>query len=376
MTQLAKLADLAKDTSIPGRTSFLKALTDLYLSAGEARGERVSFLYGDIALRVLDQVEGDSQASLAERVCHDDLVPLELLRHLAKQDLETAAPVLQYSPVLQSDDLAAIAATASMGHLGIIAGRSNLAQDVTTVLVDRGDQDVLSKVAANLTASFADASFVKLVEKAGADAHIQALLLERPDLSDEAGLKLLPLLSPELQKQISVLGEDHKLSRLMVQAREKAAAAKAKKLEQARAEVNALVKSVVDGETPVDQVVSRFANGNQAPELGFLLAKMCNLPVPAVSQLLFSPNDKPLIILCKAQNISADAYKDILMMRAQRLPIGGLALNEAIQRYDSMGLEGARRSLEALRQTCQPPPSPEEQEAAANRKSIPFASSR
>ncbi|MDN3720104.1 DUF2336 domain-containing protein [Roseibium salinum] len=84
---------------------------------------------------------------------------------LAQDTIAVAEPALEHSPALTSEDLVAIASTASMEHLGAIAGRVSVDEAVTSVLVDRGDAKVLSKVAENQGAEFADAAFLKLVEK-------------------------------------------------------------------------------------------------------------------------------------------------------------------------------------------------------------------
>jgi hypothetical protein len=156
----------------------------------------------------------------------------------------------------------------------------------------------------------------------------------------------------------------------------------AKKLELVRAQINALIKDIRGGKVLADEAIRRFARSGQAMELGLLLAGLSKLPYQAVSQLLFSVNDKPLVILCKAIGVTAEAYKDVLMMRAQRSPIGGMEMNDAIQRFGLMSVDGAKRSLEVLQQSCQPSapePAPAEntkRKPTGPRKSVPFAAHR
>ena len=387
MTELAKLADLAKDSSIAGRKSLIATLTDMYLAAGDARGEQISFLFGDIALKLLGQLEEETRAALAERVCADDMAPHQLMLHLAQDSASVAEPVLQNSPVLLPEDLVAIASTASMDHLGAIAGRESVEQAVTAVLVDRGDQTVLSKVAENKGADFSEASFFVILEKAGDVEQIQAALMVRPDLPQEAGRMLLPKLSDDLKKRVSSLGADNKLAKLI---NERAEKARAKQLERLKIQTSALVKEIDSGKMLVDDVVRRIARSGKPSELGMLLAGVSKLPFDAVSQLLFSQNDKPLVIVCKAVGVTTESYKDVLMMRAQRLRIDGMELNEAIQRFGLMSVEGACRSLEVLRQSCQsaapqknaeqrdPPQEVAKQKpsARASKKNVPFAAQR
>lgn len=380
MTELAKLADLAKDSSTAGRKSLIATLTEMFLAAGDARGENTAFLFGDIALKLLGDLEEDTRAELAARVAKDDFAPHQLMLELAKDTLSVAEPVLTNSPVLKSEDLVEIASSASMDHLEAIAVRVPIEEAVTSVLVDRGDPSVLSKVAANEGAEIADNSFMTIVDKVGRDEAVQAALIGRPDLPLEVGQVLLPLLTEELQKQVLALGKDNYLAQMLARASKEKKKNQLETIKRAKLQVNALVKDIKSGRQMVDEAVRKFAKAGQATELALLLAGLSDLPPAAVSQLLFSPNDKPLIILCKANNVRAEAYKDILMMRAQRLNIGGLELNEAIQRFGLMSVEGAKRSLEVLRQTSQTaaakPTGTAGEPSSPPPKKVPFAAHR
>ncbi len=381
MFNLSKLAELARDTSAVGRKSLISTLTDLFVSSGDDRDEQISLLFGDIVLKVLGQLEEETRMILAKRVCHEEGAPHELMVKLAKDTIAVAEPVLEHSPALTSEDLVEIASSASMDHLGAIAGRKTVDKTVTSVLVDRGDSKVLTKVAENEGAEFAEASFLKLVEKARSDESIQAALVSRPDLPEEAAHALLPFLTSALQERITALGADNTLVHLLAERAATEVAARTHKLDDAREESNALIKDVMSKKTNIDEAVKNFARADRTAELGMLLARVSDLPQAAVSQLLFSASDKALIILCKANGVTAAAYKDILTMRARRLRMGGLELNAAIQRYDALSEQGAKRSLETLKKsgaTFGPKHEGENTEKSKRRpkKNVPFAASR
>ena len=381
MFNLAKLTDIARDQSVSGRKSLVSLLTDVFLQAKDTKGEQISLLFGDIVLKVLGQLEDETRMILAKRICFEEDAPRKLMTTLAQDEISIAEPVLENSPALTSDDLVEIASSASMEHLGVIAGRKSVDEAVTTVLVDRGDSAVLTKVTENEGAEIAGSSFLKLVEKARKDETIQAALMNRPDLPDGAGRALLPVLTEELKQRVSALGADNTLVQLMAERAATEVAARAQKIEEAREQSNALINDVSSGNTNIDEAVTLFARSDRTAELGMLLAKVSELPPAAVSQLLFSTSDKPLVILCKANGVSDDAYKDVLTMRARRLRIGGLELNDAIQRYAKMTKDSARRSLETLRKSGEAfglklDKGAADTEAPAPKKDIPFAASR
>ncbi|KZM47444.1 DUF2336 domain-containing protein [Labrenzia sp. OB1] len=381
MFNLSKLAALARDHSAAGRKSLICMLTDLFVSAGDDRDEQISLLFGDIVLKVLGQLEEETRIILSKRMCAEKGAPHELMIKLAQDTLVVAEPVLEKSPVLTSEDLTNIAKTVSMEHLGVIAGRTSIDKSTTSVLVDRGDESVLNKVTENKGAHFSDASFLKLIEKARTNTKIQATLIDRSDLTEEAADALLPFLTEELKERVAALGADNTLVQLLARRAANEVAARSQKLEEAREQSNTLIQDVVSKKAKIGDAVILFSRSDRTAELGMLLAKVSQLPPAAVSQLLFSTSDKPLIILCKANGVPAEAYKEILTMRARRLRIGGLELNAAIQRYAALGEEGAKRSLEVLKQSGASfglkigDEKAEPGEAVAKKK-IPFASSR
>jgi Uncharacterised protein conserved in bacteria (DUF2336) len=86
---------------------------------------------------------------LSDRIASVDNAPERLIRRLAHDDaIEISGPVLTRSDRLGQDELVAIARTKSQAHLAAIAGRTELGEQVTDVLVERGDVTVARKIAA------------------------------------------------------------------------------------------------------------------------------------------------------------------------------------------------------------------------------------
>lgn len=376
MSSLTKLSELAKDTSKSGRKSFVGALTELFVSDEPDRTEQVSLIFGDIVLKVLGQLEDETRQALAKRVSDHTDTPRNLAVELAKDKFDIAEPMLENSPVLTSDDLVDIASSASMEHLGAIAGRDRVDQSVTRVLVDRGDSDVLTKVAENEGALFDQGSFLQLVERARALPEIQAALVDRKDLPSDAARELIPFLSKELSERIKSFGADHTIVQVMAERAAEEVAARARRVSENQEQSDAMIRDVQSGKADIDDAIRTFAHSDRAAELGILLAKVSKLPNAAVSGLIFSSSDKPLIILCRASGVSDGAFKDILTMRARRLRITGAELNDAIQRYASLKKTAALRSLETIRQSAEQAMNKKNGKEPPAQGDIPFAAHR
>ncbi|WP_417669978.1 DUF2336 domain-containing protein [Roseibium sp.] len=348
MLSLNKLSELARDRSKGSRKSLVTALTDLFVSSETEQAEQVSIMFGEIVMRVLGQLEEETRMALAKRVGGHPAAPHELITTLAKDEIAIAEPVLRESPVLTSEDLESIARDGSMQHLEVIAGRNELAENVTNVLVDRGNLETLNRVADNQGARMADQTFCRLVEKARSCPDIQALLVDRKDLPKEAAEYLAEFLSDELKERVSNLGGDSVLAGVMAERAAEEVKARASRLQANREETVRIIDDVVAGRQKLDAVVAKFAKADRAAELGILLAKVSDLPAGAVSPLIYSQSDKPLVILCKANGVSEESFKHILTMRARRMQTGFAALDNAMKRYAALPVEGAKRSLEAL----------------------------
>jgi uncharacterized protein (DUF2336 family) len=349
MLSLSKLSELAKDGSKIGRKSFVTALTDLFLSSEHEHAEQVSIMFGEIVMHVLGQLEQETRMALAQRIGPRPDTPRDLAVKLAEDTIEVAKPVLEASPVLESEDLETIAQSGSMEHLEVIASRDSLEENVTSVLVDRGNNETLTKVAGNKEAHLASETFQRLVEKARDCPEIQVGLIGRDDMPEEAARSLASFLTEELKERITSMGGDSVLAEVMAERAAEEVKARASRLESRRSEAAQIIEDVCNKKKPLDEAVSLFAKSERAAELGFLLAKVSKLPPASVSGLIYGKSDKPLVIICKAQNVSGEAFKHILTMRARQLPISGPELNDAIKRYAALPVQGAIRSLETIR---------------------------
>ncbi|MEP3046302.1 MAG: DUF2336 domain-containing protein [Roseibium sp.] len=378
MMNLEKLADYAKDKSPSGRRNLVGLLTEFFLEAGAERSEQISLLFGDVVLRVIDELDVETRITLAESVCQEKDTPHELMVKLAQDEITVAKNVLKNSNVLTSDDLVSIASSGSAGHLEAIAERAFLDGAVSVVLADKANAGTLIRVVENRVAVIPDAAFLKIVEKAQADETLRSALINRTDLPEEAGRKLLPMLSDSQKQHVSTLGAENPMVRVIADHAQFEDAALARKLELAREQANALIQDVVSGQVDINDPVRQFSRSDRIAELGMLFAKVSDLHPAAVSQLLFSKSDKSLVILCKACGVNDEAYKDVLTMRARRQPSFGLELNDAIQRFAKMTVEEAVRSLQELKESGEafglklntPAPEPEKEKP---KKDIAFA---
>src|SRR5262249_33863487 len=75
-----------------------------------------------------------------------------------------------------------LARTRGQAHLAAIAGRQNIGEAVTDVLVRRGDTEVMRNVADNPSARLSEGGFSALVKRAEGDGDLAEKVGQRPDI--------------------------------------------------------------------------------------------------------------------------------------------------------------------------------------------------
>ncbi|MBD8890605.1 DUF2336 domain-containing protein [Roseibium litorale] len=369
MLSLSRLSELAKDNSTAGRKTLVTALSDLFVTTDPDHAEQISILFGEIIMRVLDELEEETRISLALKMCHHPSAPHDLMAKLASDNFPVAEAVLRNSDVLDAKDLEDIARSCSMEHLEAIASRKKVQENVTGVLVERGDEGVLETVAGNTGAAMVNETFTRLVNKVKTYPGLQMALIKRKDLPDCAASVLANLLTEEMAERVQAMGGDSLLAKALAERAVDTVKEQASKLETTRREAMLFISKVVEGTVSLDEGIRHFIRNDGLAELGILLAKVSKLPMGSVSQLIYGKSEKTLIVVCKASGVSDEGFKNILTVRARKVGLSGQDVAEAIKRYKNFSKEVAVESLKAIRASCQPKEQ-EHEETAPQRSGV------
>jgi hypothetical protein len=119
--ELEDLLDLGSGIDL--RTSLLRVLTHLYLQRPTHSSEDEHY-YTELALRLIDAADISERTALATRLAPYPSAPRAVIKRLARDVIEVAAPILKESPCLTADDLEAIAEQQGADHAAVIALRS------------------------------------------------------------------------------------------------------------------------------------------------------------------------------------------------------------------------------------------------------------
>jgi uncharacterized protein (DUF2336 family) len=341
---IAELEDAVRSGSSEKRVETLRQVTSLFLRDAERLSDDQVKVFDDVLCLLIGRVETRARAELSARLAPVHYAPFEVIQHLARDnEIVVAGSVLANSSRLRTSDLVEIASTRGQDHLLAISGRTNLPEAVTDVIVDRGEGNVIRKLANNNSARFSDAGYSKIVARSEADAELIEILGLRVDLplkylrdllrraTEEVRERLMALAPPELQEEIKRV-----LKAISAAAQENAR-------DFSRAE--ALIKLLNQKSELHDDAIIKFAEGKKFDEVAASLAFLGGTPTEMIAQLLEGQRSDLILIPCKSAGLSWMAVESILCNRPSKQKIGEETLRVAAKDYGKLSLETAQRTL-------------------------------
>jgi uncharacterized protein (DUF2336 family) len=264
--------------------------------------------------------------------------------------IEVAGPILLHCDRLDENVLLENAKTKSQEHMLAISGRKTLAEAVTDVLVERGNQAVVSRTAGNSGARFSDFGVATLVKKARDDGDLALCVWSRPDIPRQNLVKLFVEASESLKRQ---LGEaDPRRAELIKSAVAEAsdqiqtkARAGSGDFAQAQSYVNSLYSSGRLDESQLDA----FANEGSFDKVTVALSLMCDLPVGLVERALVQNQTEQIIVLAKAINLSWVTTVALLLLQAGLNGSSRQQLDQCFTSFSKLQQKTAQTALQFYR---------------------------
>ncbi|MGI9384170.1 MAG: DUF2336 domain-containing protein [Methyloligellaceae bacterium] len=342
---LLALDTLTSEKSGGNASALLDRVTDLFFATSESQSEADSAVFGDVIERIAYEVEVEARAQLAKRLAPAEKAPLSLIRGLAKDEIIVARPVLEQSPRLTDHDLVQIARSLGQDHLHAIASRDTLSSKVTDVIVERGDDHVLTQVASNDGAHFSFRGIEHLSDRAKSSDALMSALSSRADipenLIDEVKRNVSTRLKSELLASNPEMDSEQVDSLVNAQA-------DSIDVESYKASNDKLLKLHQAGELK-EYMLVYFARERRLAETVRCLALLTGLEDSLVSRCLLKADIAALGILCKASGFQNKTYSSLLQIRTTTNRLNGRAIADAMRTYDSLTTQAARSAIEHVR---------------------------
>jgi uncharacterized protein (DUF2336 family) len=339
---IAEIEEVLRSGSAEKRDRTLRQITDLFVHGSRSYGEEHVQLFDDVLGRLIDEIEARTLAQLAERLAPVDNAPPGVVRRLARDDdIAVAGPLLKRSRRLADADLAEIARNKSQDHLLAISERSRIGEEVTDILVMRGDQDVARQVAANRGAKLSERGFSRLVDRAERDDVLAERVGQRPDIPAHifrdlviratavVQRRLLASARPDTQAEITRILS--KVSRDVFRPIYDFRAAQQLVLRLQRA-------GMLD-----ERQLALFASEGRIEETTAALSMMCAVPIDVVERLMTGERADPALILCKAAGFDWTTAQAVMIVAAHGKQPSRQELAESAANFDLLSPAAAQR---------------------------------
>src|SRR6201992_2769245 len=212
------LEEIVKNGDPKRRAEAARRIAEMFLAgAAELKPHHVD-LFDGILIDLVPHAAVDARTDLAERLSLLGNAPRILVGQLAREsEIAIAGPILRRSPVIDEKALIEIAAARGQDHLMAMTERPTLSPDLTDVIVRRGDREVVRRTARNEGASFSQAGYSTLIQRASHDGVLTLAVRQRADLSapqlkdllagsiDIVRRRLLDVVKPERQSAIKMM---------------------------------------------------------------------------------------------------------------------------------------------------------------------------
>jgi len=281
------------------RVETLQRVTTLFLHGAGTYNELHVDLFDDVFGLLVENVESKARAELSVCLATLTNAPARLLRALARDDdIAIAGPVLQQSPRLREPDLVDIANTMGQAHQLAIA----------TVLVRRGDPDVVRRVADN---------------RARAVPGMHISYPEHRVDEDRAAPQAASEMEEAFARPAEGLG----------------AGGISRDFSTAERSVRDLSSS---GQL-TEAVLATLCHDGKYEEAVVALATLAKVPTTIANRVTSSDRLDPLLILCKAAGLGWSTVKAIFLVRTNQKDTSNEFFDEALANYGRLSASTAQR---------------------------------
>nr|WP_246484411.1 DUF2336 domain-containing protein [Marivibrio halodurans] len=370
------LVAAARERSPEARGLLVQGLNELCLKSGVTLSESERALVYEIFDTLLETVQTNVRASLADHVADREDAPRDLLIRLARDAIEVAEPVLARSLVLEDEDLVPIVLGEGEGHQLAVTRRRSLSGSLTEALARRDNETVLVAMLSNPGAEVDEEVMIRIAEGAADRPALHGPLAGRKDLSMRVARRLYGVVGPRLKeaietrlKELEATGggaEKDSLRAALDEANERFAAREATGFRREDVTESATpsadpddladlraMPSDLGGHRPHPRLLVKALVEGRYEEFESLFGEFAKLSRSGVDRILNRAGPEALAIACKAGGMDKQGFGEVLARvmdqdnpaEAARTP----AFRKTITYFDRIDASGAARVLQAWR---------------------------
>jgi uncharacterized protein (DUF2336 family) len=350
-SDVGHLVDLARDSSIEGRSTLAVAIGNLVDDNARQLTTHELALMNDILKRLIQDVARPIRKTLGAKLAKSHNAPREVVEILANDDFDIASPILLKSDLLSDDALIEIIHHRTQAHRLAIAMRRSVSFQVSDALVATNATDVIRTLLQNHGAQISQSTMAYLVEQSRTVDEFQEPLLRRNDLEATLAKRMYAWVSAALRQFILenfhvdeididlAVGKtvDTVIEDTEYQSEEDTAAANlAQELtKQNRVNANLLLQTLRQGEIALFEA---------------LLASMARIKISSVRKLIYDEGAEGLVIVARSADIDRTSFTSIFLLlqrvHPKELAKDAYAMKRALDLFDRLKNDTAAKVVE------------------------------
>ncbi len=341
----ALTADLSRQ-SASERGRIVREVAALFVDNCQTLSPEQVSLFDDVLTRLVEQIDGELRAFLAEKLAPIKKSPRKVMTNLAQdRDIAVAGPVLRQAECLSEDFLFERAETEGQEHLQAISSRERVGTRLSDTLIDRGNSQVLLTLASNAGAALSDGGYALIIERAKEDTKLATVLWNRRDISRQQVVMLFERASAAVRAAMEgTAGKNFPEVLAAI------ALAKRKLLDKtldsscAYADARARIAALREGSGVGRRMCCTLPSKGKFEELVVALSSLSELSAGEIERMLLDESDERLLVVLKAITLSWPTVRAILIA-TRVIPATSGQLEQTRASYQAMSSEAAAKTL-------------------------------
>jgi len=330
------------------RLAALDHVTDLFVAGVNQYTDEQIALFDEVFLKLSADIEIKARRKLARSLAPLGRAPGKTIQRLARDPhAAVAAPVLSQALELKDSDIVEVANSGSQSHLHAIARRPSLNETVSDALVERGNHRVARRVASHDGARISEATFDKLVARAGSDDVLAHAVGARKDIPRQQFIKLLRSASSAVRVKFASAGQhdaydvDGAITEIVGNIGQHTGIV-SQDPGLAESEIDRLLHPNRSGDIDTHSA----AHARKVEQTAKALSLMCHVPFKIAERALMETKPDMLLIFAKAANWSWKTAKSLLLIQSDGRAIPTDDLQRARANFEQLQVDTARQVIE------------------------------
>lgn len=344
------LTEMAASTG-RARSVLAKRLADIICLPSSVIGPQERWIVGDLLHEILRNSDATIRRRCAARLAEIRDAPANIVKLLAADAIEIAAPLLENSEALSDFDLMEVCRLGGLDHRVLIASRDPVSETVSATLASVGEPAVVMALLRNDRARLAPPTVTHLVSLAQEEAAYVPLLLKRGELRPRSALQLFWACDHDSRK--AILSRFAVGRTLMIEAAEDVFGLAAGEgwndplVNRALKFVDRRQRNREAGDESaygsMEGVIAAMRRDGPSRALVEELALLAGISDGLADRICSDLGGEPAAILCKATG----ADRDVLNTLCEAFDglVGGGGRDRALRIYDSISVEKAQTVL-------------------------------